>query len=287
MNADELLPNAETVAAIEKDIATYNQRRQAEHAALERREPVVMMSYVVGLAFIAWLAYGLFSGIEAWYMPPLFVAAVGLGGFPHVQKWARRDAVWTQQNFRDHIVPVMLGFVPNVRYSHGSQPRSFDRIPKALLPSHNKRTFDDLVTATLDGRRIELFEARLAQQGKNSETVMFKGVILCCRRPAPFPGLLVATRKTGEFRRFFRDLFGSGGLGEITVNAHGLGGLYEFRTDNHAAARKLLSGGFADLLVSISKLWRSETPQIAVSREDVFVLLPQCRQRLVQHQHLR
>lgn len=274
MNADEFLPDAETIAAIEKDIATYNERRRHEHAALERREPIVMMAYVAGLAFLAYLGYRLLSHSDIWYMPVVLIAAMGLGGWSHVQKWAQRDAAWTQQNFRDHIVPVMLGFVPNLRYGHGAAPRCFDRIPKALLPPHNKKTFDDAITATLDGRRIELFEAKLAQQSKNSETVMFQGAILCCRLTPPFPGLLVATRRTGDFRRFLRDLFGTGGLEEITVSERGLSELYEFRTDNRAQARQLLKSGLAELLVSISKLWRNETPQIAVSRGDVFVLLP-------------
>lgn len=277
MDADTFLPDAATVAAIEKDIATYNERRQAEHAALERREPIVMMSYAVGLAFLAYLAYRLFSHLDAWYAPPLFVLAVGVGGWTHVQKWARRDAVWTQQNFRDHIVPVMLGFVPNLRYSHGITPRSFAHVPKALLPSHNAKKFDDVISASLDGKRFELFEVVLVQRSKNSETVMFKGVVLACKRPGSFAGLLVATSRTGELRRFFRDLFGTGGLSEIAVRDRELGELYEFRSDNRAEARRLLGGGFAALLVSISKLWPRETPQIAVSHDDVFVLLPSTR----------
>lgn len=274
MNTDQFLPDEATVAAIEKDIATYNQRREVEHKALERREPIVMMSYAVGVAFLAYLAYRLFSHSASWYMPSLFIGAVGIGSWSRVQKWARRDAEWTQQNFRDHIVPVMLGFVPQLRYSHGINPRSFAHIPKQLLPAHNHSEFDDVLSANLDGRRFELFEAKLVQRSKNSEQIMFQGAILSCKRPEAFRGLLVATHRTGEFRRFLRDLFGSGGLNELTVTRNGLGQIYEFRTDNRGAAQKLLSGGAADLLLAISKIWRRETPQIAFSGEDVFILLP-------------
>ena len=171
----------------------------------------------------------------------------------------------------------MLGFVPDLRYSHGRTPRAFDRIPKTLMPPHNRAVFDDLISATLDGKRFELFEAKLTQRGKNSEQIVFQGAILHCRRAQAFNGLLVATRRTGEFRRFLRDLFGSGGLEEITVTHRGLGALYEFRTDNRRAARELLAGGAADLLVSICEMWRTETPQVAFCNEDVFILLPSTR----------
>lgn len=272
MNADEFLPDAETVAAIEKDIATYNGRRAVEHADLLRKRPAMTVIYVVAtavLTYLAWLAFGTSNAALIFFVP---AAAVGFWG--HFRKWIERDATWTQQNFRDHMVPVMLGFVPGLRYAHGIRPRCFDRIPKALLPTHNHVAFDDTVSGTLSGLGFELSEVRLEQRSKNSSVIVFQGVILNCRRREPFPGVMVATRRVGDFRRFLRDLFGTDGLGEIAVGEHGLGDLYEFRTDRRREARALLTGGLAELLVWMSKQWRADVVQLALSGDDVFLMLP-------------
>lgn len=276
MNADDYLPNAETVAAIEKDIAIYNERRGVELAELKRREPALMTAYVAGVAVLTVVAFLLLRLTNPWLT--MLVPAVGVGGWTHARNWVRRDAKWTQQNFRNHIVPVMLGFVPNIRYSNGIAPRSFQHMPKALIPSHNHVVFDDVISGSLNGHRFELFEVRLESRSKNSTQIMFQGAMLACKRREAFPGTLVATRRVGDFRRFMRDLFGSGGLEEISVRDPGLSSLYEFRTDRRGEARKLISGGLTELLTWISQRWRGDRAQLAIVRDDVFLLLPTTRE---------
>src|SRR5690606_34147421 len=142
-------------------------------------EPTLTMAYFGGVALATWLVWVLLRHTNPFFA--LIVPPLGFGLWPRVRAWIRADAAWTQQRFRDHIVPVMLGFVPDLRYGHGITPRSFSRIPKALLPRHNGKTFGDVITASLEGRSFQLFEMKLVQRSKNSETVAFAGVILNCR----------------------------------------------------------------------------------------------------------
>ena len=272
MNADGFLPNAETVAAIEKDVAIYNERRKLEHAELERRLPALTIAYVAGSALVLYVSYLLFIPDGAWMLG--IIAALCVFGWRHARNYVTRPAEWTQQHFRDHMLPVLFGFIPDLRYSHDRMPVSFERMPRQLIPGHNRKEFDDFLSGLLDGRRFELFEMKLVQRSKNSETVMFQGAVLNCKLATPFPGFLVATRKVGDFQRFFRDLFASSAVSEIVCGDERLDRLYEFRTDRRSEARRLLSGGLAEILAGIWKKWPNDTAQLAVSGDDVFVMLP-------------
>lgn len=270
MDIEQFMPNAVTVAAIEKDVATYNKRRAHEAARLSSRRPAVITIYVI---VILVLAYGLYSAAGSVIWLHYVLVVVGIGFFPRLDKWMKGDAAWTQQRFRDHILPVMFGFIPDFRYSHGGTPGVFERIPREMLPTHNERSFDDIMSGTLEGGRILLFEMKLVQRSKNSETVQFQGAVLHCRLRSPFPGTLLATRKIGGVARFFRDLFGST-LSQIVAGDRRLDDLYEFRTDRRSDARRLLAGPLGGMLSALWREWPGDTAQVGIRDEDVFLLLP-------------
>lgn len=274
MDIEQFMPNAGTVAAIEKDVATYNKRRAHEVARLTNRRPAVITIYVVGILVLAYAAY-LATGTVTWFH--YMLAGLGIGFFPCLDKWIRADADWTQQRFRDHMLPVMFGFIQDFRYSHGAAPRSFDRLPREMVPSHNRTSFDDMLTGTIEGARFELCEMKLAQKSKNSDVVVFQGVMLQCSLRTPFPGTLVATRKIGDFKRFFRDLFGRGGLSEIVSGDGRLDDLYEFRTDRRGEARRLLAGPLGEMLNALWREWPGDTAQVGIRDDDVFLMLPTSR----------
>ena len=270
MDIEPFMPSAETVAAIEKDVATYNKRRAHEAARLKSRRPAMITAYLVAILAVAFLAYLAAGRLTLFHG---FLVAAGVGFFPHVDKWLKVDAEWTQQRFRDHILPVMFGFIPDFRYSHGGKPGIFESIPREMLPGHNHRSFDDIMSGTLEGGRFVLFEMKLVQRSKNSETVTFQGAVLHGRLGSPFAGTLLATRKIGDFSRFFRDLFGSS-LSQIVAGDRRLDELYEFRTDRRAEARQMLTGPLGGMLHALWREWPGDTAQIGIGGDDVFVMLP-------------
>jgi hypothetical protein len=274
MEIEQFMPGAETVAAIEKDVASYNKRRAYENARLKRRRPAIFIIYAVVLLVLAYATYRA-AGTFHWIHGVLFAA--GIGFVPHIDRWIKADAAWTQQRFRDHMLPVMFGFIRDFRYVHGVAPRGFDRMPKEMVPTHNLRVFDDVLSGTLDGGRFELSEMKLSQKSKNSDTVMFQGAVLHCRMRSPFPGTVVAIRKVGDFRRFFRDMFTRSPMSEIVSGDARLDDLYEFRTDRRTEARRLLAGPLGAALSALWREWPGDAAQIGISGDNVFVMLPTSR----------
>ena len=63
MNADEYLPNAETIAAIEKDVANYNERRRHAQGEIGRRVPMLLGSYVLACAVVFYFIIANFSSM--------------------------------------------------------------------------------------------------------------------------------------------------------------------------------------------------------------------------------
>ena len=274
MEIERYLPNAETVAAIENDVAIYNRRREHEAARLKTRRPAALTILVVAVLLVAYVIY-LGAGTLHWLHGALLGGAALM--WTQVDKWVGADAAWTRQGFRDHVLPVMFGFIKDFRYSHGITPRSFGAMPKELVPGHTHRTFDDVMSGTLEGGRFELFEMKLVQKSKNSETVMFEGAVLHCTLRTPFPGTLIATRKIGDFRRFFRDLFGRSALSEIVSGDRRLDELYEFRTDRRSDARRLLGGPLGGMLNQLWREWPGDTAQVGIRDRSVYVMLPSSR----------
>jgi hypothetical protein len=77
--------------------------------------------------------------------------------------------------------------------------------------------------------------------------------------------------------KFFRDMFGSGGLQEVTSGEAALDQAYEFRTDNQAAAQPLVTGKLARLLGWLNEAWPEQTPRVALQGRDGFLLLPSAK----------
>lgn len=280
MDAQPYLPNAETLAAIEKDIANYNERRRHARDEVGRRIPALLGAYAAGCAFVLYLIvsnYGAFPERIA----HLVVAVPAIGavfGAIWVYNFAKRPGVDTQQGFRDHMLPVLFGFVEGLRYSRGHEPASFGRMPAPMKGSFNTKRFDDIVSGRLNGRRFEIYETFLSVKNKSSETVVFKGLVLNCPAAETFPGTLVAVRRPepgliDAIFRPLRDLFQRERLVGV-VSRSVLDRSYEFSTDDTEAARPLLAGRFAEVLNWVDKTWGRGSPRLAIRRGELFVMLP-------------
>src|SRR3954469_5966828 len=114
------------------------------------------------------------------------------------------------------MIPIIFPFVQGLRYRNGVTPDSIDRLPRAAVGTHNRRTYDDVISGKYQGFPFELYEATFSQKSGKSETTVFKGVVLAVESIAAFPGMLIAAKRAGMVTAFFRDMFGSGGLQEVT-----------------------------------------------------------------------
>ncbi len=283
MNADEYLPNAETIAAIEKDVANYNERRRHAQGEIGRRVPMLLGSYVLACAVVFYFIIANFSSMPEKVALILLIGGgiAAIVGGVGVHRFAHRVGVDTQQGFRDHILPVMFGFVNGLRYSHGYEPGSFRRLPAVLKGDYNHTEFGDIITGRLDGKHFEICEMTLSRRNKSSTIVLFKGVVLCCGVRDSFPGTLVAVRKPepslmqpfSDLMRSLSAFFGGDRL-ETVFSRTPLDQFYEFRSDRREEARALFAGGLGDVLGWVNERWRRGSPRLAVRQAEFFLMLP-------------
>jgi hypothetical protein len=269
------MPGEEVVAGIRRDIEQYELERQQVYRQVMWRVPVFMGAVLV-LALLLALAFNSFaSPYEQWSSSPHIFLYVGTL-FALFFAWgiAMSPARQLRQSFRDRLLPIIFGFIQEMRYRNGGTPDSFDRLPKQAVGSFNRQHFDDIVSGKYEGFPFELYEAKLSQKAGKSESTVFRGVITSFQPQSSFPGLLIAAKRAGTVGKFFRDMFGNGGLEPVESGMVWLDEAYEFRSDNPSAARPLVAGRLAKVLQYLNETWPGEPPRVALWGPDGFLLLP-------------
>ena len=275
MDARGFMPDDAVIAGIRKDIELYESQRASAYAQVKWRVPVFLG---VLLAVAALLAYGFNEFAdpnEQWLSSPhvfLYFGTLVAAGF--VYSFAMRPATRLRQSFREHVLPLVFGFIKDVRYANATTPDSFDRLPKPAVGSFNRQSFDDVVAGKYEGFPFELYETKLSSGSGKSEQTVFKGVVVAFETITPFPGLLVAAKRAGTVSKFFREVFATSWLKEVECGIADLDQTYEFRTDNAGAARPLVSGRLAKALQWLGETWPGEPARIALEGRDGFLLLP-------------
>jgi len=229
------------------------------------------------VALIAWLFNAAADPHEQWFSTPhVFLYLGGMVAAMVLYFRALRPATRLQQSFRDTLLPMIFGFVRDVRYQHGARPNSFDRMPRETVGAFSRQSFDDVISGRYEDFPFELYEAKLWEGSGKTETIAFKGVIVAFETIEPFPGTLVAARKAGKVAHFFRGMFASK-MQELSSGVEDLDAAYEFRTDNVEAARPLVTGRLAQALKWLGETWPDDPARVALNGSDGFLLLPQTK----------
>jgi hypothetical protein len=275
MAAQDFMPREDVVSGIRRDIEQYELERAKAYRQVQWRVPVFLGAVIV-VALLLAIAFNSFaSPYEQWVSAPhIFLYVATLVAAIWLYSVAMRPATLLRQSFRDRLLPIIFAFVQDLRYRNGVTPDSIDRLPRAAVGTHNRQEYDDVISGKYEGFPFELYEARFSQKSGKSETTVFKGAVLAVESIAAFPGLLIAAKRAGMVTAFFRDMFGTGGLEEVTSGQPDLDQAYEFRTDNQAAAQPLVSGKLAKLLGWLNDTWPEQPPRVALTGRDAFLLLP-------------
>lgn len=272
MDASAFMPDASLQAAIEKDVENFNRRRRVAVVEVDRRRKGLFVAYGLGIALVLFILYRFFSETEIGRNFMIFTVVMGAVGIPWVLKLAREPGRRVQQEFRDHMLPVILGFLDDFRYRNGFRPASFERVPKTLLGSYNRETFDDFITCRIDGTAVDIFEVKLERTSKNSSRIIFQGVIMACQVEGAFPGRLLASRRDTGWA-FLRAIFERDTLMEMRSHTP-LDDSYQFKTDAPEAAGQWLRGGLSETLIWLRERWPRAMPMLALNRGDLYLLLP-------------
>lgn len=274
MESPQFMPGDALIAGIREDVARYEAERIHAHRAVRWRVPVFLAGLVAFVAALAYVLNGLADPFEQWTSAPhIFVYVFALVAAIFVYGWAMGPATKLQQSFRDRMLPIIFGFIDNVRYRKGGVPDSFERMPKEVIGTFNRQSFDDLIAGSYEGFPFELYEATLSHKAGKSSTVAFKGIIVAFETIAPFPGMMVAARRSGAVTSFFRGLF-KGTLQELQCGVPELDEAYEFRTDKVEAARPLVTGRLPKALAWLGGTWPEQPARIALRGSDGFLVIP-------------
>jgi hypothetical protein len=278
MDVKDFMPDEAVIAGIRKDIETYEELRAAAHRQVLWRVPVFVGLVLIVAAFIAYAFNDFANPYEQWLSTPhvfLYLGTVVAASVAGIA--AMRPATKLRQSFRDRLLPIIFGFIKEMHYANGVTPASFDRLPRQAAGGFDRQHFDDSVSGKYEDFWFELYEAKLLRGAGKSAQTMFRGVITAFPTETSFPGLLVATKRVGTVSKFFRDMFGDGGLEPVESGIAMLDEAYEFRTDNAGAARPLVAGNLAKVLQWLGETWPGEPPRVALSARDGFLLLPQAK----------
>jgi hypothetical protein len=278
MQAEDFMPGDAEIARIGKDIEAY----EAERSAASRSVRLRLIGYLGGLGvvvFLLALAFNVFADpSETWLSAPhVFLYFAGVAGAILLWRQATKPARGVQQAFRDKVLPAIFGFIKDLRYRNGATPDTFDRLPGEAIGLFDRERFDDVISGRYEDFAFELYEARLSRISGKSRKTVFRGVVMAFEMEQVFPGLLLATRKANVVGRLFRDVFGGGGLEELTSGVESLDETYDFRSDNPAAARPLVTGRLARALQWLGEAWPDAPARVALAGKDGFLLLPQTK----------
>jgi len=274
MDAREFLPGEGVVAGIKADIERYETERRRAHRAVMWRIPVFDGLWIAAILGVAYAFNSFADPNEQWLSTPhVFLYMIGFFALFFIHAQAVKPATVLQQSLRERIMPLVFGFIEEMGYRHEATPESFKRMPQEASGAFNRQSFDDVISGRYEGFPFELYEASLSQKSGKSRSNVFKGVIVAFETIAPFPGLLVATRKSGMVAGFLKSLFG-GKLEELQSGVAALDENYEFRTDNVDAARPLVTGRLAQALQWLNETWPEQPARVAMKGGDGFLLIP-------------
>jgi hypothetical protein len=268
------MPDEATTAGIKKDLEAYQAERNAIRLSTAWRVPLYLGGVIVAVLVLALIFNFIADLNEQWLSTPhVYLYVVGFIAAFFAYFRAMRPLEAANASFRNKLLPIVFGFIKNMRHERGATPPSFVNLPESTVGKYNNLEIDDFISGNYDGFDFELYETLLTQRAEKHASTTFQGVIVAFGLKKPFEGTLVATIRTNAVLSFFGELFGSG-LKELRSGVQDLDMAYEFSSDNVEAAQPLVSGQMAQALTWLKEAWPGEPARIALSGTSGFLLLP-------------
>ncbi len=265
---DGLMPAPETLERIRAEIDAYN----AQRARVLRQ---TRLRLALGLGGWTLLSLGLcWPPVAAGHSQAFGLACVALlfgGYFVFDRAMAPRRRL--RQSVRDRLLPVVFGFVDDLRYSVGGVPRFLDRMPGDEFLRRNHSSHRDQISGRLDGFAFTLGETEFSVGHGGKREITFIGIAIAFVQEAGFPGTLLAAKRPGRLARAIRGLFEDGRLGAMKSGDDRIDASHEFRTDNPEAALPRVAA-MAGALDRLAGLWPDGVIRIALRHKDGFLLVP-------------
>lgn len=269
-NPASYMPDEAAVAEIRRHIDMYNAERPGIYRNCTLVAWLAMSAYVVVMGIVTYGALQMSDGTNL--LGAILVFAIGGGVWVWRYVW---KPLWEHQlGLRYRLFPKVFGFVQEIRYSAGIEPRFLDDLKRLKLVDFTKSKNDDVIGGVHEGMTFELVETQLITGSGKSERTTFKGLIFQFGLAESFPGLLVANKRTGWWDRTMKEFWGTGPSDEIRSGNFRLDETHEFRTSNHVAAQSVIAGPLTSVLTWLGNEWHGGDVRIALSHDDGYLMLP-------------
>lgn len=271
----KLMPGGEALASIHQAIATYNSSRTDAENVAWRNALIYLGAF--GAVCLTGLYFILRSAPRELYGESGFWALAGGLAFIGYSLWKKawQPVRQFQQSTKARLVPVICGFVENLRYSHETTPSFMPWLPAAALVQHSRIAHDDLISGHHEGMDFELGEVVFwIKSGKNSEKKTFEGAIFHCRAIIDFAGVLIVSKRSSWGEWFNIGNRATGPLIEVPCANKQIAETYEFHSDNPVAAAALVNGPMTSVILWLAEHWPDGVARIALSGQHIFILVP-------------
>lgn len=272
--ADGCLPDDARMEKIREALTGYNAGRPQARTRALQQVALFVGGYLllVGLLFFA-VYDASFDDSRSRNRALGAIAGLGIFGIYYVWRFAWKPAADHQMALRYRLFPDIFGFVEDVRYAHGSEPAFLEDLRKTGLVSFTRSENDDTLSGRHESMPFHFTETKLVSGSGKNKTTVFAGIIFHFPLQTPFPGLLLAASKGGWLTQTWRDLFGS--RHSILTAAYGrVDAIYEFHTDNVAAAQPVVDNAMAPALAYLRGAWQGGQVLIGIRNEECYLMMP-------------
>lgn len=274
-----MLENLDAERLLQGPLGEYLEQSKEERAAVARKSnrrfmvlaavfvPVFVGVFVQGIAdtpFVFFVAILLLFGGIAW------------AGWP---RWKATQAVKIRIN---EAIAESIG----ITYRHQDQPgAAYQRLfLHKMLPSHNRRKFEDFWEGDVAGNHFRLYEAHLEQhttdsKGRSKTTTKFRGPFLEIGFGEEFTGTTIL-RRAGTNKRF--GFFG-GRKEEIEAAGKALAAIdmvhpefedaFEVYSTDKVEAHRLVHPRYVERLIEIERAFKGKGLSALFCEGDVTVML--------------
>lgn len=271
-----IMPNAAAIATAQTAITLYNDEMPAARRAVYVNYATKLLPFSLAVIFLVWLfIFGMDGASPNFRSILLTVTGIGSYYFGSML-WTHVHAPVTglRQHTRDKLIPHLFGFVENVSYSNGREPRFMARLPAKTVVQYTRIVYDDAVRGRYAGTEFELCEMHFFNKAGKSETETFRGVVFQFPLATVFPGEMVITRRRTSWDKFWWGSPQDRHLVEIVTGDTWTDGSYEVKTDNRSAGMPLARANLPKLLRWLETTWDSGAPKIVLKAQDGYLLLP-------------
>jgi hypothetical protein len=250
-----------TLDSVWEDLAPWLESKEAERAAAVRR---FLISIPVGLGLA--VAVGATGAYFAWPTPVIvivaLVAAGGALGLGAMKMAAMRKTVKVELNTR-----IAQTFGLGYRETPHNPARYDSFRSHGLIPTNDRRSFEDNFHGALHGVDFELYEAKLEQRRRTKNrtyyVTVFRGALIRLRFPRTVEGVTLVTRDKGIFNAlegWGKKTFGAAGkkLERIGLVDPTFEKQFEVYGTDQVMARYLLTPSFMERLLDLEKLLKGK-----------------------------